>query len=52
MGWKKGFAYVLQFFSLISDGLGGVLQTAESQLSAQIVQKLLGHIEKLWLFVF
>ena len=23
---KNGFAYVLQFFSLISDGLGGVIQ--------------------------
>ena len=27
---KNGFAYVLQFFSLISDGLGGVCNMAQT----------------------
>ena len=35
---KNGFTYVLQFFSLISDGLGGVdlLQTVAADVEAAV----------------
>ena len=32
---KNGFTYVLQFFSLISDGLGGMITTVTKSLRLQ-----------------